>query len=87
MSRGVAREGRTAPGARLEGVPMKPTSSKKLLFYRIIIVCFSKKVLLFHVLAPPLDKKQIRSSKNMEMLGPYGPPTTKNRPTKNLIHF
>ena len=32
---------------------MKPTISTKLLFYRIILVCFSKKALLIDVLAPP----------------------------------
>ena len=30
---------------------------------------------------PHINKKQMKSSKNMEMLGPDAPPTTKNRPT------
>ena len=68
--------GANRPGHRVEGTPMKPTIFKKLLFYRIILVCFSKK-LLIDVLAPPIDKKQIRSSKNMEILGPDDPPTLK----------
>ena len=72
--RGVARGGggggANRPGRRVEGAPMKPT---KLLFYRIILVSFSKKSLVIDVLAPPIDKKQIQSSKNMEMLGPDGP--------------
>ena len=33
---------------------------------------------------PHFDKKQIQSSKNM---GPDGPPTTQNHPTKNLTCF
>ena len=59
---------------------MKPTISTKLLFYRIILVSFSKKSLLMLMgfgAPPPMDKKQIQSSKNMEMLGPDGPPLLK----------
>jgi hypothetical protein len=64
MNRGVARrerEGQTARGAGLEGAPMMPTSISitKLLFYKIISVCLSKKVLIIDVLVPHLDKKQI----------------------------
>ena len=50
FDRGIARaerEGRTVSGAGLEGAPMMPTSSTKLLFYRkcFCFVCFSKKSL------------------------------------------
>ena len=61
------------PRRRVEGAPMKPTISTKLLFYRIILVYFSEKSVLINVLAPPHWQKQIRSSKNMEMLGPDSP--------------
>ena len=46
--RGVASGGRGAncPERRVGGAPMMPTSSTKLLFYRIISVYFSKKSLL-----------------------------------------
>ena len=59
---------------------MKPTISTNLLFYRIILVSFSKKSLLIDVLAPPLTKNRYNLPKNMEMLGPDGPPTTKKSP-------
>ena len=51
--------------------------------------CFSKKYCYLTFWRPHFDKKQIRSSKNMEMLGPDGPPppTTKNRPTKKFNLF
>ena len=38
----------------------------------MILVCLLKTSLLMNVLAPHIDKKQIRSSKNMEMLSPDG---------------
>ena len=47
--RGVARGergGKTASGAELEGASMMPTSSTTLLFYRIILVCFSTKIIV-----------------------------------------
>ena len=88
---GVAREervGRTTRGAGLEGTLMMPTSSTKLLFYRIILVYFSKKSIVnWRFGAPSFDKKQIRSSKNMEMFGPDGPPLLKHRSTKYLFCF
>ena len=53
-SRGKARgRGANRPGRRVERAPMKITISTKLLFYRIILVYFSKKSVLIDVLAPP----------------------------------
>ena len=65
VARGARRGGANRPGSRVEGAPMKPTISTKLLFYRIILVCFKKKIisLLIDVLAPHWQKL-IRSLKN-----------------------
>ena len=64
---------------------MKPTISTKLLFYRIILVCFSKKALLIHVLAPPHWQKTDTIFQKYGNFESRWSPTTKNRPTKNLI--
>ena len=87
IDRGVARGGGGAnrPGRRVEGAPMKPTISTKLLFNRIILVCFSKKALLIDVLAPPHWQKTDTIFQKYGNFESRWSPTTKNRPTKNLI--
>ena len=54
-ARGVAKGtvGANRPGRQVGGAAMKPTISTKLLFYRIILVCFTEKSLLLDVLTPP----------------------------------
>ena len=53
----------------------------------MILVYFSEKSVLIDVLAPHIDKKQILSSRNTEMLGPDSPQQIKIAQLKNLICF
>ena len=53
VARGRGRGGANRPGRRVEGAPMKPTIiSTKLLFHRIILVCFSEKSVSIDVFPP-----------------------------------
>ena len=79
--------GANRPGRRVEGAPMKPTISTKLLFYRIILVFFQKKSLLIDVLAPPHKQKTDTIFQKYGNVGSRWSPTIKNHPAKNLICF
>ena len=77
--RGVARgAGANRPGHRVEGAPMKPTISTKLLFYRIIFSLFLTKIIVNWRFGAPIDKKSDMIFQKYGNAGSRWSPTTKN---------